>query len=83
MLEDLNLTGMGRKAKPAPDPLHPGRFLPNGQAAKRGLNHALRSASMGGIRQKLEYKTKRAYASSLLLVNPAYTSRPRSRRPGA
>lgn len=74
VLEDLNLTGMGRKAKPAPDPLHPGRFLPNGQAAKRGLNHALRSASMGGIRQKLEYKTKRAYASSLLLVNPAYTS---------
>lgn len=74
VLEDLNLTGMGRKAKPAPDLLHPGRFLPNGQAAKRGLNHALRSASMGGIRQKLEYKTKRAYASSLLLVNPAYTS---------
>lgn len=74
VLEDLNLQGMSRKAKPVPDPLHPGRFLPNGQAAKRGLNHALRSASMGGIRQKLEYKTQRAYASSLLLVNPAYTS---------
>lgn len=52
VLEDLNLQGMSRKAKPVPDPLHPGRFLPNGQAAKRGLNHALRSASMGGIRQK-------------------------------
>lgn len=74
VLEDLNLAGMSRKAKPIPDPLHPGRFLSNGQSAKRELNRSLRSASMGGIRQKLEYKTKRAYASSLLLVNPAYTS---------
>ena len=79
VLEDLNLQGMSRKAKPVPDPLHPGRFLSNGQAAKRGLNHALRSASMGGIRQKLEYKTQRAYASSILLVNPAYTSQQCSR----
>lgn len=79
VLEDLNLTGMSHKAKPIPDPLQPGRWLPNGQAAKRGLNHALRSACMGGIRTKLEYKTQRAYASTLILVNPAYTSQQCSR----
>lgn len=79
VLEDLNLQGMGRKTKPVPDPLRPGRWLKNGQAAKCGLNHALRSASMGGLKQKIEYKSKRAYASSLLLVNPAYTSQQCSR----
>lgn len=78
-LEDLNLTGMSRKARPVPDPLHPGRFLPNGQAAKRGLNKALRDACMGGVKAKLEYKTLRAYASTLVLVNPAYTSQRCSR----
>lgn len=78
-LEDLNLTGMSRKAMPVPDPLRPGRFLPNGQAAKRGLNKALRDACMGGVKQKLEYKTLRAYASTLVLVDPAYTSQRCSR----
>ena len=79
VLEDLNLTGMSRKARPIPDPLHPGKYLPNGQAAKRGLNRSLRNACMGGIKDKLEYKSKLAYASQLLLVNPAYTSQRCSR----
>lgn len=61
-------------ANAKPDPTHAGRFLPNGQAAKRGLNHSLRAAALGGLASKLEYKTKAAAHSRLVLVNPAYTS---------
>lgn len=72
-IEDLNLRGMGRKPKPKPDPLHPGKYLPNGRAAKRGLNRMLKAAGMGRIGGLLEYKTKLA-GNLLLKVNPAYTS---------
>ena len=74
VLEDLNLQGMSRRAKAKPDPDRPGAYLPNGQAAKRGLNRSLRSAALGGIAGKLEYKTRLASDSLLVLVNPAYTS---------
>lgn len=74
-IENLNLQGMTRRANIKPDPNHAGRFLPNGQAAKRGLNHSLRAAALGGIASKLEYKTQAAAHSRLILVNPAYTSR--------
>ena len=65
---------MSRKAKAKPDPDRPGAFLPNGQSAKRGLNHALRSAGLAGIVEKLEYKTRLTGQNRLILVNPAYTS---------
>lgn len=73
-LEDLNLQGMSRKAKAKPDPDRPGAYLHNGQSAKRGLNHALRSAGLAGIVEKLEYKTRLTGQNRLILVNPAYTS---------
>lgn len=74
VLEDLNLQGMSRKAKAKPDPDRPGAFLHNGQAAKRGLNRSLRSAALGGIADKLEYKTRLTGRNRLIFVNPAYTS---------
>ena len=73
-LEALNLQGMTRRAKAKPDSNHDGHYLPNGQASKRGLNRSMRTAALGGIVQKLEYKTRLAAYSSLILVNPAYTS---------
>ena len=73
-LEALNLQGMTSKAKAKPDSQHRGGYLPNGQAAKRGLNRSLRAAALGGIASKLEYKTTLAAHSKLILVNPAYTS---------
>ena len=79
VLEDLNLQGMGRRAKAKPDPDRPGAFLPNGQSAKRGLNRSLRSAALGGIAGKLEYKTRLTGRNRLVLVNPAYTSQTCSR----
>lgn len=74
VLEDFNLQGMSRKAKAKPDPDRPGAYLHNGQSAKRGLNHALRSAGLAGIVEKLEYKTRLTGQNRLILVNPAYTS---------
>ena len=74
VLEDLNLQGMSRKAKAKPDPDRPGAYLHNGQSAKRGLNHALRSAGLAGIVGKLEYKTRLTGRNRLIFVNPAYTS---------
>ena len=73
-VENLNLQGMTRRCKAKPDPNHQGRYLRNGQSAKRGLNRSMRTAALGGIVQKLEYKTRLAAYSSLILVNPAYTS---------
>lgn len=75
VLEDLKLDNMTRKAKAKPDPDHPELYLPNGQAAKRGLNRAMRTAALGGISSKLEYKTSLTGTNRMVLVNPAYTSR--------
>lgn len=71
ILENLQLANMSRKAKPRQD--QNGRYLPNGQTAKRGLNRALRSAALATLATQLEYKTKLAH-STLISVNPAYTS---------
>ena len=79
VLEDLDLQGMSRRAEAKPDPGRPGAYLPNGQAAKRGLNRSLRSAALGGIASKLEYKTRLTGRNRLVLVNPAYTSQTCSR----
>ncbi|EFA23401.1 putative transposase DNA-binding domain protein, partial [Bifidobacterium gallicum DSM 20093 = LMG 11596] len=65
---------MTKKAKKKEDPNNPKRYLPNGQAAKRGLNRSMRAASLGGISQKLEYKTQLSMTNRLVLINPAYTS---------
>ena len=37
-LEKLNTAGMCRRPAPKPDPVQPVRYLPNGAAAKSGLN---------------------------------------------
>ncbi len=79
VLENLRLADMSRKAKPIPDPLHEGRWLPNGQAGKRGLNRSLKNASMGRMAAMLEYKTRLADGVGMIFVNPAYTSQTCSR----
>ena len=40
-IENLNTAGMTRRAEPKPDPAQPGAFLPNGAAAKSGLNRSI------------------------------------------
>lgn len=73
VVEDLNLAGMTRRPSPVPDPDHPGGFLPNGAAAKIGLNRSLADSALGELRRQLEYKTGWC-GSRLVAVDPAYTS---------
>lgn len=46
--EDLKIRNMVKTATPKPDPEQPGVFLPNGVAAKRGLNRSISDAGWGG-----------------------------------
>lgn len=73
-VEALQVANMTRKAKPQPDPKHTGQYLPNQQAAKRGLNRSIRNSALSTLRSMLEYKTKLETTCTLVQVNPAYTS---------
>ncbi|MEX5637280.1 RNA-guided endonuclease InsQ/TnpB family protein [Parafrankia sp. FMc2] len=46
-VEALTITGMVRRVRARPDPDSPGVFLPNGQAAKSGLNRSIHDAGWG------------------------------------
>ncbi|WP_306316098.1 zinc ribbon domain-containing protein [Mycobacterium ostraviense] len=56
---------MMRRPKPKPDPDNRGAFLPNGAAAKTGLNRGLADAGLGEMFRQLDYKT-RCYGSHLV-----------------
>jgi putative transposase len=51
-LEDLNIKGMKKRCKPKKVS---GRFMPNGQSAKRGLNRSISDAAWGSQAQKIEW----------------------------
>ena len=74
VIEDLRVTNMLRKPKPKPDPKKPGSYLPNGRAAKRGLNRSISRSYMGRFGQILAYKCQMTDERDLISVNPAYTS---------
>lgn len=69
--EDLNLKGLGKrnKAKQSED----GTFLPNGQAAKSGLNKSWNDAAFGLFLETLAYIAEKAGAV-VRKQQPAYTS---------
>ncbi len=70
--ENLNLKGLSKRngAKPS---LEPGKYLPNGQSAKSGLNKSWNDAAFGQFFIILEYIAAKAGAVAIE-VNPAYTS---------
>ena len=78
VIEDLRVKNMTRSPKPKADPDQEGSFLPNGAAAKAGLNRAVLDKGFGEIRRQLDYKHV-WYGSQLLAENPAYTSQKCSR----
>lgn len=66
VLEDLKVKNMTRRAAPKQD--EKGNYLPNGQAAKRGVNKAILGSAWGGLKTRLTDKT------TVVLCPPAYTS---------
>ncbi|MDJ0730940.1 MAG: transposase [Crocosphaera sp.] len=71
-IENLNIAGMIKKCKPKWD-ANTGRFLKNGQSAKRALNRLIADASWYSLTQKIEYMAAKS-GKIVLRVNPRHTS---------
>ena len=59
-IEDLQVRNMSRKAKPKPDTNNPGTWLPNGAAAKTGLNRSIADVGWAQFRTILTAKAENA-----------------------
>jgi putative transposase len=71
-VEDLKVSNMAKRNKPKQD--EEGKFLPNGQSAKSGLNKSFADAGVAGfLNEILPYKAAKA-GRRLVKVNPAGTS---------
>ncbi len=70
VLEELQPANMSKRPKPKQDAL--GAYLPNGAAAKGGLNKSILDAGWRQFQQFCTYKAARA-GREVLLVNPRYT----------
>jgi putative transposase len=69
--EKLNLQGLSKRNKPKQD--ETGKFLPNGQSAKSGLNKSWNDAAFGQFFEIFSYIAAKAGAV-VISQNPAYTS---------
>ena len=72
-VEDLAIANMLRRATPVPDPDNPGQFLPNGAAAKTGLNLSISDAAWGQFVSILRAKAEDA-GRTVIEVDPRHTS---------
>ncbi|MFA7307588.1 MAG: RNA-guided endonuclease TnpB family protein [Hyphomicrobium sp.] len=64
-IENLNIKGMSATCKPKQD--ENGKYLPNGQAAKSGLNKSILDCGWGNFVEMLEYKAE-WYGKSILRI---------------
>jgi len=64
-VETLNIKGMSATCKPKQD--ENGKYLPNGQSAKSGLNKAILDCGWGEFFRQLEYKSE-WYGKNLLKI---------------
>ncbi len=69
--EQLNLKALSQRNKPKQDSL--GKYLPNGQSAKTGLNKSWQDAAFGQFFSILKYKAEKAGAI-VKQVDPEYSS---------
>ncbi|NJK58403.1 MAG: transposase [Pleurocapsa sp. SU_5_0] len=69
--EKLSIAGLSRRNKAKTDT--DGKFLPNGQSAKSGLNKSWADAAFGQFFNILKFKAEKAGAL-VIPVNPQYTS---------
>jgi putative transposase len=72
-LERLRAADMTRRARPRPDPAKPGAYVPNGAAAKAGLNKVILDAGWAQFTRILAGKAEEA-GRRVIWVNPAGTS---------
>ncbi|MEU9184025.1 transposase [Streptomyces sp. NPDC048484] len=72
--ERLSIANMVRAPEPKADPGQPGSFLPNGAAAKAGLNKSIHDAGWGVFLGILAHKAESA-GRVLIPVDPRNTSR--------
>ncbi|MFC5204534.1 RNA-guided endonuclease InsQ/TnpB family protein [Streptomyces kaempferi] len=72
--EDLKIRNMSKTPVPKPDPGLPGTFLPNGAAAKAGLNKSINDAGWGVFLTILHAKAESA-GREVIAVDPRNTSR--------
>ncbi|WP_423835097.1 RNA-guided endonuclease InsQ/TnpB family protein [Streptomyces manipurensis] len=72
--EDLKIRNMLRSPAPKPNPEQPGSFLPNGAAAKAGLNRSVSDAGWGVFPTILHAKAESA-GRDVIAVDPRNTSR--------
>ncbi|MFD5425464.1 RNA-guided endonuclease InsQ/TnpB family protein [Streptomyces sp. NPDC127084] len=72
--EDLKIRNMSKAPTPNPDPGTPGSFLPNGAAAKAGLNRSIADAGWGVFLAILNAKAESA-GREVIAVDPRNTSR--------
>jgi putative transposase len=73
VVERLAIANMLRRARPAPDPEHPGVFLSNGAAAKTALNRSISDAGWGHFVSILRAKAEDA-GRIWIEVDPRHTS---------
>ncbi len=71
VFEELEITNVSKRAKPKQD--EHGTYLPNGAAAKSGLNKSILDAGWGQFQQIVTHKAACA-GRTVLFVNPRYTS---------
>nr|WP_263985450.1 transposase [Streptomyces sp. NK15101] len=72
--EDLKIRNMVRAPAPKPDPDQPGGFLPNGAAAKAGMNRSISDAGWGVFLAILTAKAESA-GREMIAVDPRNTPR--------
>uniref|UniRef100_UPI001C25934C RNA-guided endonuclease InsQ/TnpB family protein n=1 Tax=Streptomyces sp. AC512_CC834 TaxID=2823691 RepID=UPI001C25934C len=72
--EDLKIRNMSKTVTPKPDPDKPCAFLPNGAAAKTGLNRSIADAGWGVFLTILHAKAESA-GRDVIAVDPRNTSR--------
>lgn len=72
-MEKLTIRTMTAAPKPKPDPEHEGHYLPNGAAAKAGLNQSIVDAGWGQFQHFCAYKAANA-GRRVVLVDPYNTS---------
>ncbi|MDJ0730435.1 MAG: transposase [Crocosphaera sp.] len=71
VLENLNIQGMIRKCRAKQD--ENGKFLKNGQSAKRALNRLIRDCSWGNLKTKIKSVAEK-FGLICIDVNPKFTS---------